>query len=91
MITLVGLYDLSREEVAEMLHCSHERVQAHLARALDALSEIFLQARILDENRPDRWQRQVSSRKLPADVAAVGKRPCAAVDAAVSTDVKTVG
>jgi AraC-like DNA-binding protein len=91
MITLVGLYDLSREEVAEMLHCSRWWVQDHFARALDALSEVLLQARILDENRPDRRQRQVSSRKLAADVAAVGKRPCAAVEAAVSTDVKTVG
>lgn len=69
MITLVGLYSFSRDEVAEMLRCSKAWVNRHMAEALDALSEIFLQARLLREERPDRRQIQVTSRSLPPDVA----------------------
>src|ERR1035441_9038422 len=65
MITLVGLYSFSRDEVAEMLRCSKAWVNNHVAEALDALSEIFLQAGLLRENRPDRRQIQVTTRSIP--------------------------
>lgn len=86
MITLVGLYDLSREEVAEMLHCSRSWVYGHFARALDALSEIFLQAHLLDEKHPDRRQRQVSRQNLPPEVVAGGMEPRPAVESAVARE-----
>ncbi len=70
MITLVGLYSFSRDEVAEMLRCSKAWVNNHVADALDALSEIFLQARLLREDRPDRRQMQVTKRSIPPYVAA---------------------
>ena len=69
MITLVGLYSFSRDEVAEMLRHSKSWVSNRVAE-LDALSEIFLQARLLREDRPDRRQIQVTSRSIPRDVAA---------------------
>lgn len=72
MITLVGLYSFSRDEVAEMLRHSKSWVSNRVAEALDALSEIFLQARLLREDRPDRAQIQVTSRSIPRDIA-VGK------------------
>lgn len=70
MITLVGLYSFSRDEVAEMLRRSKAWVNNHVAEALDALSEIFLQAGLLREDRPDRRQSQVTNRSIPPDVAA---------------------
>ncbi len=70
MITLVALYSFSRDEVAEMLRASRTWVNHRVAEALDALSEIFLQARLLREDRPDRRQSQVTNRSIPPDVAA---------------------
>src|ERR1022692_1970727 len=65
MITLVALYSFSRDEVAEMLRASRTWVNHRFAEALDALSEIFLQARLLREDRPDRRQSQVTNRAGP--------------------------
>jgi len=70
MITLVALFSFSRDEVAEMLRASRTWVNHRVAEALDALSEIFLQARLLREDRPDRRQSQVTNRSIPPDVAA---------------------
>jgi len=77
MITLIGLYDFSREEIALMLHSTLPWVHRHAAKAVDSLSEIFLQAGVLNEGRPDRRQVQVTNRSLPPDVLAVGKKPSA--------------
>ncbi len=71
MITLVGLYDLSRDDIADMFHHSRAWVTFRISEAVDSLSEIFLKAGLLDENRPDRRQRQVTG--------AAGKRPCNSV------------
>lgn len=75
VVTLVGLYDFSVEEVAEMLHRSAFGIRRWFWEALDALAEIFLQAGILSEARPDRRQRQVTASRLPAEVAVIGKKP----------------
>ena len=80
MITLVGLYDFSRDEIAEMLRCTKAWVNQHVTQALDSLSEIFLQARVLKEDRPDRRQCQVTNRSIPADVADSGRKPCASAE-----------
>ena len=74
IITLVGLYDFSVDEVAEMLHRSAFGVRRWFCEALDALAEIFLLGGILSEDRPDRRQRQATSR-LPADIAAGARKP----------------
>ncbi len=70
MITLVALYSFSRDEVAQMLRASRAWVNDRIAAALDALSEIFLRAHLLREDRPDRRQSQVTGRPLPPDIAA---------------------
>jgi len=75
IITLVGLYDFSLDEVGEMLRYSRTAVHGWFSEAVDYLSEIFLRAGLLFEERPDRRQRQVSNRPLPADVAAFGRKP----------------
>jgi DNA-directed RNA polymerase specialized sigma24 family protein len=62
IVTIAGLYSFSQQEIAAMLHISRASVSAWFAEALDALSEIFLQAGLLRENRPDRRQRQVMRR-----------------------------
>ena len=62
MITLVGLYSFSREEVAQMLRASRTWVNNRVAEALDALSEIFLQA-------------APASRRSPRSQAVAGDKP----------------
>ncbi len=79
IITLVGLYDFSLEEVGQMLHCSTSWIHARFARAIDSLTEIFLEAGVLSENRPDRRQRQVMRRPVAPDVGVVPRRPPCAV------------
>lgn len=81
MIMLIGLYDFSRDEIAGMLRRTKSWVHQHVAEAVDSLSEIFLQAGLLSEGRPDRRQCQVAHRSLPADIAAVGrKKPCSSAE-----------
>ena len=81
MITFIGLYDFSRDEIAGMLRCTRAWVHQQVAQALDALSEIFLQAGVLREDRPDRRQCQVTDRSIPVDVAVAGpKMPSASAE-----------
>ncbi|MGC2108017.1 MAG: sigma factor-like helix-turn-helix DNA-binding protein [Candidatus Korobacteraceae bacterium] len=75
IITLVGMYDFSHEEVAEMLRCSKAWIAHRFAEAIDHLTEIFLAGGILSENRPDRRQRQVTKRSIPRDIMAGRKKP----------------
>ncbi len=75
IMTLVGLYDFSPEEVAEMLQRSPFGVRRWFCEALDALAEIFLEAGILSEERPDSRQRQITKAHLPSDIAAGSKKP----------------
>jgi len=90
MIQLIGLYDFSREEIAAMLRCSRTWVACRVAKALDSLSEIFLGAGILRESHPDRRQRQVTDRSIPADVVAGDwKKPCASVESIAEDEAET--
>ena len=75
IITLVGLYDFSIDEVAEMFQSYRSAIHNWFASALDALSEIFLEAAVLQEDRPDRRQRQIAARQLPRAIASVPKKP----------------
>lgn len=60
IMMIAGLYDFTHEEIADMLHIAKSAVHVWFAEALDALSEIFLAAGLLSEQRPDRRQRQVT-------------------------------
>ncbi len=61
LVTLIGLYDFSRDEVAAGMNRSRSWVSECLARALDTLAEQFLRAGLLRESRPDRRQVQLSA------------------------------
>ncbi len=73
IVMIAGLYDFSHEEIAEMLHISKAAVHVWFSEALDALSEIFLEAGLLSERRPDRRQRQAM--RGAGGAGAHGKRP----------------
>ena len=89
MITLIGLYDFSREEIAGMLHYSRTWVSMRAAEALDALSEIFLQVGVLREDRPDRRQCQVGDQSVPVDMVAMWeKKACASAEVAAQAEIQ---
>jgi hypothetical protein len=75
IVTLVGFYDLSDEEVAAMIHSSRTYVRQWFAEAVDALSEIFLTAGLLHESNPDRRQRQAIDDGSPKDVVGSRRKP----------------
>ena len=79
VLTLLGLYDYSFDEVGQMFQCSRTIVREWFYEALDALSEVFLNAGLLRENRPDRRQRQAVRCKPPAQVVGPGRKPPASV------------
>jgi len=72
IIMIAGLYDFTYQEIADMLHISKSAVKVWFSEALDALSEIFLEAGLLSEGRPDRRQRQPMRGAL--DAAADAKK-----------------
>lgn len=75
VLTLLGLYDYSYDEVSQMMHCSRTLARQWFNEALDCLSEIFLKAGLLRESRPDRRQRQVTRSGVPADIAGSRRKP----------------
>jgi len=75
VLTLLGLYDYSYDEVSRMMHCSRTLARQWFNEALDCLSEIFLKARLLREGNPDRRQRQVTQRSVPADIVGSRRKP----------------
>jgi hypothetical protein len=80
MVTMVGLYDFSKEEVAAMLRRCRSWVGEHYIDALDSLSQIFLEAGVLSRDKPDRqqWQMRESPRQ-PSDVAPPPKQESGSV------------
>lgn len=75
VLTLLGLYDYSYDEVSRMMHCSRTLARQWFNEALDCLSEIFLKAKLLREGNPDRRQRQVTRRSVPADIVGSRRKP----------------
>jgi DNA-directed RNA polymerase specialized sigma24 family protein len=75
VIALVGLYRFTQDEAADILHRPSSSVHVVLMEALDCLGEILLRARLLTEDNADRGRRQVNQAGLPADVAAMGRKP----------------
>jgi hypothetical protein len=78
VITLVGLYDLSHEETAIMLHRSEGCISQRYAEAIARLTQIFLDRGLLKRDQPDRRQMQMRGRKLPKS-ALPRKKPCGSV------------
>jgi hypothetical protein len=79
VLTLLGLYDYSYDEVSQMLQCSRTLVRECFNDALDRLSEVFLVAKLLRERNPDRRQRQIERPGLPIDVVGSRRKPPASV------------
>jgi hypothetical protein len=75
VLTLLGLYDYSADEVSQMKHCSRTLVRQWFNQALDSLSEIFLTAGLLRESRPDRRQQQMTRQCVPFDTVGSRRKP----------------
>ena len=82
VVSLVGLYQYSLEEVATLLRRSRSTVVERFAEAVDTLAQIFLASGLLREDRPDRrLQRFRAKQAAPAVVELPPKKPVASVGA----------
>ncbi len=75
VLTLLGLYDYSYDEVSQMLQCSRTLVRQCFNEALDCLSEVFLKTGLLRERHPDRRQRQIDRPGLRPDLVGPRRKP----------------
>ena len=80
VISLVGLYQYSLEEVALLLRRSRSCVVERFTEAVDTLAQIFLTSGLLRENRPDRRLHRFHAKKT-AVAAPPPKKPVASVAA----------
>jgi hypothetical protein len=78
IITLVGLYDLTHEETAAILHRSVSRVSQRYSDAIAQLTQLFLDSGLIRRERPDRHQQQMKGRELPS-AGLHRKKPCGSV------------
>src|SRR5271157_5906191 len=82
VVSLVGLYQYSLEEVATLLGRCRTTVVERFTEALDTLAQIFLTSGLLREDRPDRrLQRFKAEEPPPAVVDLPAKKPAASVAA----------
>ena len=82
VVALVGLFQYSLDEVATMLGRSRSRVAQRYAASIDRLAEIFLQAGLLREGRPDRRVRYFDvDEPLPEPAGLPPKKPAVSVAA----------
>ena len=82
VISMVGLYQYSLEEVAQLLRRSRTTVVERFTEAVDTLAEIFLTSGLLREDRPDRRvQRFHATEAQPRMAEFPPKKPVASVPA----------
>ena len=80
VISLVGLYQYSLEEVALLLRRSRTTVVERFSEAVDTLSQIFLAMGLLREDRPDRRLQRFHAKSAQTRVAELPpKKPVASV------------
>jgi hypothetical protein len=80
IISLVGLYQYSLDEVAKLLGRSRTAVSEHFADSVDRLAEIFLESGLLREDRPDRRLQHFDPEESPHCMAQLPpKKPSASV------------
>jgi hypothetical protein len=78
VVSLVGLYQYSLEEVATLLRRSRSTVVVRFTDAVDTLAQIFLTSGLLREHNPDRRILRFNARKSAPQVAELPpKKPCA--------------
>jgi len=78
VLTLVGLYDLTLDEAAEILHWSAGYISQRFGEAMGRLTQIFLDTGILRRDHPDRRQQQMKGRQAGTPGLA-RKKPCGSV------------
>jgi hypothetical protein len=82
VISLVGLYQYSLEEVALLLRRSRGCVVDRFTEALDTLAQIFLTSGLLRDDRPDRRVQHFNATKARTKEAELpAKKPVASVAA----------
>ena len=80
VVSLVGLYQYSLEEVAMLLRRSRGNVSERFAEAVDTLAQIFLASGLLKEDRPDRRLQRFHAEETPLSAEELPpKKPCASV------------
>lgn len=80
VIALVGLFQYSLDDVAAMLGRSRSGVAQRYSASIDRLAEMFLQSRLLREDRPDRRLRYFRNEDpLPQQSALPPRKPVASV------------
>ena len=70
VVSLVGLYQYSLDEVATLLGRSRSSIAQRFADSVDRLAEIFLASGLLREDRPDRRVQHFDPEETPHRVAA---------------------
>ncbi|HVP54734.1 MAG TPA: sigma factor-like helix-turn-helix DNA-binding protein [Candidatus Eisenbacteria bacterium] len=82
VVGLVGLFQYSLDEVSELLGLSRSCIHQRFTDGVDRLAELFLEAGLLREDRPDRRLRRFDAPNAAADAGALPpKKPAASVDA----------
>lgn len=71
ILTLVGFYDLTLQEVAMMLGRSEGCISQHYGEAVARLTQIFLDSGVLQRERPDRRQAQMKKPVVSCQFSAV--------------------
>jgi hypothetical protein len=80
VLSLVGLYQYSLEEVAQLLGRSRSSVVQRFADSVDHLAEMFLASGLLREERPDRRVKRFNPEETPRESADLPpKKPVASV------------
>lgn len=92
VIGLVGLFQYSLDEVAELLGRSRSCVVQRFAESVDRLAELFLKGGLLREDRPDRRLRRFAAEdQLPEEMDLLPKKPAASVDSEAYRDIEEHG
>ena len=81
VISLVGLYQYSLEEVATLLGRSRSFGGERFAESVDTLAEMFLDTGLLREDRPDRRLQRFTADNAARAAELPPKKPVASVDA----------
>ncbi len=92
VISLVGLYQYSLEEVAAILGRSRSSIGRRFAESVDHLAEMFLASGMLRDDRPDRRLQRFSPKQPRSKKAGLPpKKPVASVGREAFHDVAQVG
>jgi hypothetical protein len=81
IVALVGLFRFTLDDVAAMLGRSRSGVAKRYRNSIDHLAEIFLETKLLRDDRPDRRVRRFSAARVDAEGGLPPKKPPVSVPA----------